>query len=1133
MPTPSDPSPEGSEPLRVVTAPRDGSHATVVRDAGGDIIYPSYVPPETQSPTSPTTLKGSATGPPQQGDNTPAVVMRQAGTNISTMDRKGKAESDSSSSESSSDEDESTKQARSKRARTKKAKRKKNAADDDDEERYRRFRFGNEHYRTKGRVKSDGRLSLNVLDTSTTGYLAKAVGQAARKMVPGTLAKPPTSEQQQQQQQQHQHSDQQPQPQPTQPTAPPSSEKARPPRLNIVIMVIGSRGDAQPFLKIASLLHTEYGHRVRIATHPAFRDFVAKDCPGVEFFSVGGDPAELMSFMVKNPGMIPTVESIKQGDIQKRRGAMKTMFQGFWRACINASDGEGDARNVGLLKERDPFVADVIIANPPSFAHVHCAEALGIPVHLMFTFPYTPTEAFPHPLALIKRSNVEEGYTNWISYPLVEMMVWQGLGDLVNEFRIKTLGLDPVSTLWAPGATYRLHVPFTYLWSPGLVPKPPDWGDEVDVAGFVFLDLGSSFDPPEELSKFLEEGDEPPIYIGFGSIVVDDADRFTNMIFEAVKMAGVRALVSKGWGGVRACVIHGGAGTTAIALKCGKPTMIVPFFGDQHFWGSMVGNAGAGPDPVPYKNLTAEKLAEGIKYCITGKAREAAERIARDIEKEGDGAMNACKAFHRNLVLQGKGSMRCSLLPDQVSVWQMKKTGLRLSALAAELLVERGLVSWKKLRLTRHTEWNDFEGPGEPLTGVAGSLMSSVGGIFGGIGGVPYRIGKFAKKRREKKKAKEDGAGGDSGGNIPQNPGASEPNGDSQQNGDVPQIETTTTHAIDHGTLSRTATDPSKEVARQVGRGAAKTATALARTPVDLFVALVQGFHNAPRLYGDPTVRRPTRVTGIRSGLRAARREFVYGIYDAWTGVVRLPVRGMREDGLRGLISGVGMGVTGLVLKDIAAVLGLIGYPLKGVVKQLERRRAPLKYIRRARVVQGTREVETLTQEEKMEKVQEVIAGWQLMRRLWLEMKRAERRKAKGFGGRLGGSARGLRMSREWNTVFENVEVAQRALHALENGEGLDHILEQSSGVVGDSSPVALKDDTTTSGKVSPGTTDDSPASGSAHDSVAHDIEAQDHAAAAPEDEDENPFSTATPAIVENKLENKDEMAELNLRVAA
>jgi hypothetical protein len=209
-------------------------------------------------------------------------------------------------------------------------------------------------------------------------------------------------------------------------------------------MVIGSRGDAQPFLRIASLLHTQHGHRVRIATHPAFRSFVADDCPGVEFFSVGGDPAELMSFMVKNPGMIPTLETVRAGDVGRRRASMARMFRGFWRACINAADDEVDKGNVRMMGERDPFVADAIIANPPSFAHIHCAEALGIPVHLMFTFPYTPTQAFPHPLASVKRSNVDPGYTNWISYPLVEMMVWQGLGDLVNEFRVRTLGLDPV-----------------------------------------------------------------------------------------------------------------------------------------------------------------------------------------------------------------------------------------------------------------------------------------------------------------------------------------------------------------------------------------------------------------------------------------------------------------------------------------------------------------------------------------------------------------------------------------------------------------------------------------------------------------------------------------------------------------
>ena len=360
------------------------------------------------------------------------------------------------------------------------------------------------------------------------------------------------------------------------------------------------------------------------------------------------------------------------------------------------TDEETNVSNLRMMDHKDPFVADAIIANPPSFAHVHCAERLGIPLHLMFTFPYSPTQQFPHPLANIKTSNVDPGYTNFMSYPLVEMMTWQGLGDLVNRFRVKTLGLEPVSTLWAPGQLFRLKVPYTYMWSPGLIPKPPDWGPEIDIAGFVFLDLASSFKPPESLSKFLADG-EPPVYIGFGSIVVDDPDQFTALIFDATKKAGVRALVSKGWGGlgdegntpdniymlentphdwlfprVSAVVHHGGAGTTAIGLKCGKPTMIVPFFGDQPFWGAMVARAGAGAGrPIPYKELTADSLAEGIMQCLSPEAKANAQKLAHDIEQEGDGAKNAVKAFHRNLPLRGDTSMRCCVFQDRGTYLRM------------------------------------------------------------------------------------------------------------------------------------------------------------------------------------------------------------------------------------------------------------------------------------------------------------------------------------------------------------------------------------------------------------------------------------------------------------------------------
>ena len=153
-----------------------------------------------------------------------------------------------------------------------------------------------------------------------------------------------------------------------------------PPRLNIVIHVVGSRGDVQPFLALGLELKNRYGHRIRLATHATFKKFVEEN--GLEFFDIGGDPAELMAFMVKNPGLIPGMQSLKDGDVGKRQRGMAEILQGCWRSCADADEAKEDE---GTSVRPKPFIANAIIANPPSFAHIHCAEKLGIPLHLMFT----------------------------------------------------------------------------------------------------------------------------------------------------------------------------------------------------------------------------------------------------------------------------------------------------------------------------------------------------------------------------------------------------------------------------------------------------------------------------------------------------------------------------------------------------------------------------------------------------------------------------------------------------------------------------------------------------------------------------------------------------------------------------
>lgn len=183
-------------------------------------------------------------------------------------------------------------------------------------------------------------------------------------------------------------------------------------KLNIVIQIVGSRGDVQPFIALGSALKRD-GHRVRIATHDVFVDFVSE--AGLEFYPIGGDPAELMAFMVKNPGLIPQMKTLRDGEIRRKQTMMATMLEGCWRSCLDDDPFT-----------KIPFVADAIIANPPSFAHIHCAQAMSIPVHLMFTMPWSSTQAFPHPLANLYASSMKTPTANWVSYGVVEWLTWQG-----------------------------------------------------------------------------------------------------------------------------------------------------------------------------------------------------------------------------------------------------------------------------------------------------------------------------------------------------------------------------------------------------------------------------------------------------------------------------------------------------------------------------------------------------------------------------------------------------------------------------------------------------------------------------------------------------------------------------------
>lgn len=142
------------------------------------------------------------------------------------------------------------------------------------------------------------------------------------------------------------------------------------------------------------------------------------------------------------------------------------------------------------------------------------------------------------------------------------------------------------------------------------------------------------------------------------------------------------------------CIVHhGGAGTTAAAVAAGKPSIVVPFFGDQSFWGRAVATAGAGPKPIPFQHLTAENLAAAIRNAhdtkVLGKASELGVQVATE-----NGVANGAQAFHSQLA---KYALSCSICPSRAATWKVRKTDIRLSALAATVLIENGVLDRRSI----------------------------------------------------------------------------------------------------------------------------------------------------------------------------------------------------------------------------------------------------------------------------------------------------------------------------------------------------------------------------------------------------------------------------------------------------
>ncbi|KAF0329113.1 hypothetical protein GQ607_003781 [Colletotrichum asianum] len=439
-------------------------------------------------------------------------------------------------------------------------------------------------------------------------------------------------------------------------------------RVNVVILFMGSRGDLQPSIAIARALQRPGGRyrvRVRIATHPPYR--AAVEAAGVGFYSAGAR-CDIKRMMARR--LLPREELKREvPEIEREFGEMGRRW---WGACVD-----------------DGFL--------------------------------------------------------------------QAMKAVINTTR-RGMGLEDFSPAWWLSQFNRLRVPCTYLWSPLLLPKPSDWASNITVAGFAFEDEPEDFVPPADLVKFLEKGPQPPVYVGFGSMMFVNAVDVFGVVRAVVREMGLRAVVCRGWSGVvmdegvgekgetgeedvfvvddvphawlfprvRAVVCHGGAGTVAMALRCGRPTLVVPVAGDQPFWGSRVAEVGCGPAVgFGIAEMTKEGLRAKLGEVLEERYAVAAVEFGRRVRAERDGVEGFREDLERALaVYEG---LRCAVLRDRVGVWRVG--GVLVSAVVAEVLMREGRVRREELRAVEAVRWGDLVAPGDPVSG----FVMGVKGVGRGV----------------------------------------------------------------------------------------------------------------------------------------------------------------------------------------------------------------------------------------------------------------------------------------------------------------------------------------------------------------------------------------------------------------
>ena len=403
------------------------------------------------------------------------------------------------------------------------------------------------------------------------------------------------------------------------------------------MIAYGTRGDAQPAIALGKALR-EQGHHVRLLASANFKEWI--ESHGLEAAAATVDVQDVMSAEGGQDWVEKGTNPLAQLRIMK-----KLLDRDGWQMIADAWQASQGAEAI-----ISSFTSDVYA--------VSLAEKLGAR-HI--SVPPQPGLFATRDGRVLLNAPLP-GRINWFNYLFGKVVVenggWQLYGGIADRFRQEVLGLPAQSGRENTAARYRMLVVHGY--SHHVVPHPADWPENFHTSGYLFLDDTRAWEPPTELVEFLDAG-APPVGIGFGSMTGRNPQRVMDLVLEAIRLSGRRAVLLSGWAGavpdtlpptifhlpaaphswlfprLAAVVHHGGAGTTGAGLHAGIPNVIIPHMADQPFWGRRIADLGVGPKPLPRPKLTARALAERIQTATKDESMKLRAAAIGELIRAEDG----------------------------------------------------------------------------------------------------------------------------------------------------------------------------------------------------------------------------------------------------------------------------------------------------------------------------------------------------------------------------------------------------------------------------------------------------------------------------------------------------------------